>query len=185
MEAYLLISYLNDFIFCPRSIYFHQLYGNVHQYLYQTTDQVKGQGAHKTIDSGCYTTAKSVLQGLSVYSEQYRIGGKIDTYDQTKSLLVERKKRVKVIYDGYIYQLYAQYHCLTEMGYTVKQLKIYSMDDNKNYPIKLPNQDPARQAGFENLLQQIQDYQLTESFVQNPAKCQRCIYNNLCDVVKC
>ena len=28
MDDYILISWLNDFIFCPISIYFHQLYGN-------------------------------------------------------------------------------------------------------------------------------------------------------------
>lgn len=111
MEPYIPISFLNDFIFCPRSIYFHQLYGGSDESLYHSTDQSEGKEAHKTLDNKSYTTAKAVLQTLEVYSQKYGIGGKIDTYDQAKKLLVERKKKIKVIYDGYIYQLYAQYHC--------------------------------------------------------------------------
>ncbi|MCH7763602.1 MAG: type V CRISPR-associated protein Cas4, partial [Candidatus Marinimicrobia bacterium] len=152
MEAYMPITFLNDFIFCPKSIYFHQLYGRVSKRLYHTTDQTNGIAAHKTIDNKSYTTAKSVLQGLDVFSEKYRIGGKIDTFDIKKALLVERKKKIKVIYDGYIYQLYAQYYCLTEMGYEVKRLKLYSMEDNKSYPVKLPENDREKQEGFETLI---------------------------------
>ena len=185
MEAYLPISYLNDFIFCPRSIYFHQLYGRASQKLYHTTAQTRGKAAHKTIDNQRYTTSKAVLQGLEVYSEKYLIGGKIDIYDQSKLLLIERKKKIKTIYDGYIYQLYAQYHCLTEMGYEVRKLKLYSMDDNKSYPVKLPDEDNARQVNFVNLIVRMQDYRLTDPFTPNKAKCARCIYHNLCDVGKC
>lgn len=185
MEAYLPIAYLNDFIFCPRSIYFHQLYGRAEQRLYQTTDQTNGKAAHRTIDTECYTTSRQVLQGLEVYSEQYNLGGKIDTFDIGKGLLVERKKRIKVIYDGYVYQLYAQYHCLTEMGYKVEALKFYSMDDNRSYPVKKPEVDPERQQAFEDLLARMRSYDLGASFAANKSKCIHCIYNNLCDVAIC
>lgn len=185
MESYLPISYLNDFIFCPRSIYFHQLYGRVSKRLYHTTDQTKGLAAHKTVDNQSYSTAKAILQGMDVYSEKYNIGGKIDTFDQAKSLLVERKKKIKVIYDGYIYQLYAQYYCLCEMGYQVKSIKLYSMDDNKSYPIKNPEDDPERQQAFERLIMQIRFFDLTAPFTANKNKCQHCIYNNLCDTSLC
>jgi len=185
VEAYLPIAFLNDFIFCPRSIYFHQLYGRAEQRLYQTTDQTNGKAAHKTIDSQSYTTSKQVLQGMEVYSERYNIGGKIDTFDIGKGLLVERKKKIKVIYDGYIYQLYAQYHCLTEMGYRVKALKFYSMDDNKSYPVKLPGDDLERQRAFEDLLEQMRSFDLDAPFTANKSKCMRCIYHNLCDTARC
>jgi len=181
MEPYMPISFLNDFIFCPRSIYFHQLYGRVSQRLYQTTSQTKGKAAHKTVDTQSYTTSKNVLQGMEVYCEKYNIGGKIDTYDQEKYQLVERKKKIKVIYDGYYYQLYAQYHCLTEMGYEVKQLKFYSMDDNKSYPVKKPEEDPERQQGFETLIEQMHAFDLDAPFEANKNKCDHCIYKNLCD----
>lgn len=185
MEAYLPIAYLNDFIFCPRSIYFHQLYGRVSKRLYHTTDQTKGLAAHKTVDNQNYSTSKAILQGMDVYSEKYNLGGKIDTFDQTKSLLVERKKKIKVIYDGYIYQLYAQYYCLVEMGYQVKLIKLYSMDDNKSYPIKKPEDDPERQQEFEKLIMQMRSFDLTAPFTANKNKCQHCIYNNLCDSSLC
>jgi CRISPR-associated protein Cas4 len=181
MESYLTISFLNDFIFCPRSIYFHQLYGRVNQRLYQTAAQTKGKAAHKTIDNQHYSTAKAVLQGTSIYSSRYNLGGKIDTFDTDKGLLVERKKKIKVIYDGYIYQLYAQYHCLTEMGYNVRKIRFHSLDDNKNYPIKLPHEAPELQRAFEDTLQQIRSYNLEDDFTANPNKCKYCIYHNLCD----
>ena len=185
MEAYLPIAYLNDFIFCPRSIYFHQLYGRTEQRLYQTTDQTKGKAAHKAVDAGTYSTSKYVFQGMEVYSDTYRIGGKIDVFDSRKGELVERKKKIKVIYDGYIYQIYAQYHCLTEMGYAVQSLKFHSMDDNKNYPVKKPEDDPKRQQAFEQLLADMRAFDMDAPFSANANKCKHCIYHNLCDTSLC
>ncbi len=185
MEPYLMISHLNDFIFCPRSIYFHQLYGRISKSLYQSDVQVKGINAHKSIDSKKYTTSKTVLQSIEIYSEQYRLCGKIDTYDEKKQQIVERKKKIKVIYDGYIHQLYAQYFCLTEMGYPVKQLKLYSMDDNKNYSIALPQESPEHLVKFEALIDDMNSFQFDNNFSPNPKKCKNCIYNNLCDTAVC
>ncbi len=185
MEAYLPISFLNDFIFCPRSIYFHQLYGRVNARLYKTSSQIRGTTAHKSIDAKKYTTARAVLQTVEIYSERYRLGGKIDTYDQKKKKLVERKKKIKVVYDGYIYQIYAQYHCLVEMGYEVKSLALYSMDDNKSYPVASPLDDLPRQEAFEQLLRDIRNFDLDAPFVANANKCKYCIYNNLCDTSLC
>ncbi|MBD3843295.1 MAG: type V CRISPR-associated protein Cas4 [Campylobacterales bacterium] len=108
MEPYIPISFLNDFIFCPRSIYFHQLYGRSDESLYHSTDQSEGKAAHATVDAKTYTTAKKVLQTIEIYSQTYGLGGKIDTFDTQTGILTERKKKIKVIYDGYIYQLYAQ-----------------------------------------------------------------------------
>ena len=182
MEPYIPISFLNDFIFCPRSIYFHQLYGRSDESIYHTTDQSEGKAAHASVDSKTYTTAKKVLQTIEVYSSRYGIGGKIDTFDTAKGVLTERKKKIKVIYDGYIYQLYAQYHCLSEMGYTVKTIRLYSMDDNRVHPIALPENDPKRQSGFEALIRQMRSFDLTAPFSVNPNKCFRCVYRYMCDV---
>lgn len=49
MEETIIISYLNDFIFCPVSIYFHKLYGNRDKMLYQSEYQLNGTDAHKKI----------------------------------------------------------------------------------------------------------------------------------------
>jgi CRISPR-associated protein Cas4 len=182
MEPYIPISFLNDFIFCPRSIYFHQLYGRSDESLYHSTDQSEGKAAHATVDAKTYTTAKKVLQTIEIYSQTYGLGGKIDTFDTQTGILTERKKKVKVIYDGYIYQLYAQYHCLVESGYEVHAMRLYSMDDNKAYPIALPSQDKARQSAFESLLQQIRTFDMSAPFAVNPNKCFRCVYRYLCDV---
>lgn len=185
MEPYIPISFLNDFIFCPRSIYFHNLYAKSDESLYYTTDQSEGKAAHATLDSKSYTTARAVLQTIEIYSQKYGIGGKIDTFDQTKNLLVERKKKIKVIYDGYIYQLYAQYHCLIEMGYEVRKIKLYSLDDNKSYQVAMPHEDDVRQRGFEMLLDDMRSFDLSTPFEPNPNKCAHCIYSTLCDVAPC
>jgi len=182
VESYISISFLNDFIFCPRSIYFHQLYGRIESRLYQTKDQINGKAAHRTIDNKTYTTAKKVIQSLEIYSKRYGIGGKIDTYDSKLRRLSERKKKIVRIYDGYIFQLYAQYHCLTEMGYGVTNMRLYSMDDNKVYPVLLPMEDVQMQSKFETLIRKIHQFSLDDPFEPNPNKCKRCIYVNLCDV---
>lgn len=182
MESYIPISFLNDFIFCPRSIYFHQLYGRSSESIYHTTDQSEGKAAHKSVDTKTYTTSKKVLQTIEIYSHRFGLGGKIDTFDMDKKLLTERKKKIKVIYDGYIFQLYAQYHCLIDMEYEVESIRLYSMDDNKIYPIKLPPEDEPRQKQFEELLQNMRNFDLTKPFSINPNKCNRCVYRYMCDV---
>jgi CRISPR-associated exonuclease Cas4 len=184
VEAYLQISFLNDFIFCPRSIYFHQLYGRLSQKMYHQTPQTKGLAAHKTVDNQSYSSASNILQGMEVYSHRYNIAGKIDIFDRKKGLLSERKKKIKVVYDGFIYQLYAQYFSLVDMGFEVKALRLYSMEDNKTYPIEKPENDLPRLAEFEKLLLNIRSFDMEDDFVPNPNKCAHCIYINVCDVVE-
>jgi CRISPR-associated exonuclease Cas4 len=58
MEAYLKITYLNDFIFCPLSIYFHELYGSLSERLYYDDAQLDGKAAHAAVDEGRYSTHK-------------------------------------------------------------------------------------------------------------------------------
>ena len=181
MEEVILISYLNDFIFCPVSIYFHKLYGNLDKDLYQSTYQVNGTNAHQTIDNKTYSTRKEVLQGIDVYSEKYGIMGKIDIFNTKTGVLTERKNIVKQIYDGYIFQVYAQYFALAEMGYAVKKIVIHSLSDNKNYAIKLPNEDPSMKEKFEKLIQDMHEFNM-DNFVQNnQQKCKNCIYEPACD----
>ena len=98
---------------------------------------------------------------------------------------VERKKKIKVIYDGYVFQLYAQYHCLSEMGYDIKSMKLYSMDDNKNHPVPLPDESSMWQEKFEKTLDKMRNFNLKNPFYPNINKCNRCIYNGLCDASLC
>ncbi len=181
MDDLIPISYLNDFIFCPVSIYFHQLYGDQERLTYQCSDQINGTAAHKTVDSGTYTTRKNVLQGISVYSERFSLIGKIDIFYHDTGILVERKKRIKTIYDGYVFQIYGQYYCLREMGYTVSSLKLYSMDDNKSFVIPLPEEDECMNKKFLNLIYQIKTFTMDNYHQENIEKCKHCIYEPACD----
>lgn len=177
----ILISQLNDFIFCPASIYFHGLYGGRDNLTFQKSPQLNGTQAHTAVDSGAYSSRKNILQGISVYSEKYRLAGKIDILDTATHTLTERKKKIKVIYDGYIFQIYAQYFALTEMGYTVNKLRLYSMDDNKIYNVPLPKENPAMYAKFEELVKTMRTFDLIAFRQANTAKCQNCIYEPACD----
>lgn len=181
MEETILISYLNDFIFCPVSIYFHKLYGNLDKNLYQSEYQINGTNAHKAIDNKTYSTRKNILQGIDIFSQEYGIEGKIDLFDINKSELVERKNKIVEIYDGYVFQLYAQYYGLTEMGYEVRKMSLYSMSDNKKYAVKLPTENLEMKAKFEKLISDIRKFNI-ENFKQvNKEKCKRCIYEPACD----
>lgn len=181
MEEIILISYLNDFIFCPISIYFHNLYGTIDKKMYQTTYQINGTNAHKAVDNKTYSTKQKVLQGISVYCEKYGIQGKIDVFDVEKGILTERKNRIVRIYDGYVFQIYAQYFALKEMGYNVKKLRFHSFSDNKNYNIELPENNPEMFQKFEKLIKDMHEFDM-KNFVQtNIEKCKNCIYEPACD----
>lgn len=186
MENYITLSHINDFIFCPRSIYFHQLYATYHEQHYKQKVQIKGTAAHASIDNKTYTTSNTILQGTEVYSTKYNIVGKIDLFDIEKSKLIERKRSIVKIYDGYVFQVYAQYFALQEMGFTVKKIIIHDLIHNKNYPISLPEQDIAMLQKFEKTIQDITQYDMLQNdFVPNVDKCKQCIYSPLCDKSLC
>lgn len=94
MEDLILISNFNDFIFCPVSIYFHKLYGNQDNLTYQSQYQINGTKAHEKVDNKQYSTRKSVKMALDVYSDEYKIVGKIDLYDEISKTLIERKNLI-------------------------------------------------------------------------------------------
>lgn len=186
MEPYITLSFLNDFIFCPRSIYFHQLYGGVKHDLYKQKPQIAGEAAHSAIGNQTYSTRKNVLQSIEVFSEKYNICGKIDVFDCEAGKLTERKREIKAIYEGYVFQVYAQCHALREMGYTVNEIIIHDMVHNKNYPIPLPEDDPVMQSKFERLIFDMDHFEIGDADHEpNRAKCERCIYSQLCDVSPC
>lgn len=182
METYTPISYLNDFIFCPNSIYCHQLFGKLNTSLYHSPYQTEGLAAHSSIEEKRYSSKKSILQGIDVYSDQFNLCGKIDLFDVDKKTLIERKKMIKTIYDGYIFQLYAQYYSLVEMGYAVEKIQLYSLDTNKTYPVKLPDEDLEMKGKFAQLISDIQNF-IPANFKQtNKQKCEQCIYASLCAI---
>jgi len=156
MEPAISISNINDFLFCPRSLYLHGLYSSFSTSVYHDTPQIKGGIAHENIEKREYTTSAHILQGLSVYSSRLGIKGKIDIYDAKKKHLIERKYQVKAIYTGFRYQLYAQMYCLEEAGFSVKKLFIQSLSDNKRYEIPLPTQEEKRE--FEGIIAKMKEF---------------------------
>jgi RecB family exonuclease len=181
MDDAIIISNLNDFIFCPVSIYFHNLYGNRNTISYQTAAQINGSSAHEAIDNGTYSTRKNIITSIDVYCETYNLVGKIDIYDSNRKMLIERKRQIRKIYDGYIFQLFAQYFAMKEMGYEVKRLQFYSMTDNKTYPVKLPQEDLDMFEKFEDVIQRIKTFKMEDFQQQNIEKCKNCIYESACD----
>lgn len=179
MQDFIRISQINDFIFCPFSIYLHGIYENFSEKTYHSSYQTRGKIKHESVDTSKYSTSKDILQGTEIYSEKYRLTGKIDTFDAEKGRLVERKNKIAMIYDGYRYQLWAQYFCLTEMGYDVREIALYSISDNKSYPLPVP--DKAAREEFEAVLARIRDFDPRMPASKNPQKCEKCIYNNLCN----
>lgn len=181
MDDCIIISNLNDFIFCPASIYFHKLYGGQDTITYQNSYQINGTSSHETVDKGTYSARKNIITALEVYSEKYNLVGKIDIYDADLKILTERKRQIKTIYDGYIYQIYAQYFALCEMGYEVKKLRFYSMIDNKAYPVKLPSDNLEMLHKFEKTINDIKYFDMDNFCQENIEKCRKCIYEPACD----
>ncbi len=181
MEETITMSELNDFIFCPASIYFHELYGNLEPIIYQSKYQIEGTFSHEAITSNTYTTSKAILQNTYVYTSEYNILGKIDLFDIKNKTIIERKNKINKIYDGHIFQVYAQYYGLIELGYEIEKIKIYSMKDNKIYKIDLPNENKEYYEKFITLLKEIKNFDLNNFKPKNKSKCKKCIYSTLCD----
>jgi len=177
MEQYIQISKINDFLYCPLSLYLHSVYETFNEKTYHQTPQIVGRINHEPIESGTYSTAKKFLQGIPVYSEQYTIAGKIDIFDQATGTLIERKTKIKQLYQGHIYQMYAQYFCMKEMGYNIKKLVIHSLQDNKRYNIPLPEQEDIED--FEETLNQINNFRIENYAKHRCLKCKNSIYGLL------
>jgi CRISPR-associated protein Cas4 len=146
----------------------------------QDSFQLNGTAAHEKPDKAAYSTKRSMLQGISIYSDEYNLCGKIDTFDSEKGILTERKKKIKTVYDGYIFQLYAQYFSLIEMGYSVKEIRLFSMDDNKVYKIPLPENNNDMLSKFKDLIINMSKFRIDVFQQENDLKCKHCIYEPLC-----
>lgn len=179
MDDYLAISLLNDFVFCPYSIYLHNVYMESDESQYHAIPQTMGRIAHETVDEKKTTNGRGDLVSISVCSNEFRIFGKIDLYRYSSKTLIERKYQLKNIFRGQIYQLWAQYYCLCEMGIRVERLAFYEISTNKMIPISLPDTD--NRAEFVEFLCAVRRYNPSSDISVNPNKCRHCIYCNLCD----
>ena len=147
--------------------------------LYHATHQTKGKIAHQSIDTKKSSNRKDDLQSFPICSEKYGLMGKVDMFKKKEKLLIERKYQLKQIYQGQIYQLWAQYFCLIEMGYEVEHLAFYEISTNKIFPIQIPNAKDEEQ--LESFLDKFRQFNPEGSIVVNFNKCKHCIYCSLCD----
>ncbi len=176
MESYIQISKINDFLYSPKSLYLHSVYESFNQDMYHESPQKIGKLNHECIEKGEYSSAKKWLQGILVYSEKYNLGGKIDLYNKDKKTLIERKTKIRSIYDGHRFQLYAQMFALEEMGYEVEEICIHSLDDNIRYKIKMPDEKEIKR--FEDTLYSIRHFDLGR-LQESQFKCDVSIYRHL------
>lgn len=177
MDSAIIISAINDFTYCPKSLYLHSVYSSFDTSIYHDTPQTLGSITHENIENQSYATAKHILQGLSVYSNRLGIKGKIDIYDTKNKFLIERKYRIKQVYLGFKYQLYAQMYCLEEAGFKVKKLFLHSLSDNKRYPITLPTKTEKEE--FEEVISKMKLFDGTSIRNHDCNHCQENIYGLL------
>lgn len=182
MDEYILISTLNDFLFCPYSIYLHNVYAGGDEDLVNAIPQTQGKVAHTTIDEKKYSSRKDEITGLSVFSDELGVMGKIDLYKGKGKRLIERKYQLKTIYQGQIYQLWAQYFCMSEMGYQIDILEFYSISTNTTFPVSIPTDENKTE--LQNFIIQFKQYDPAQAIQINVNKCTHCIYCNLCDKIE-
>lgn len=177
MEHYLPITTLNDFVFCPYSVYLHQIYKNTSEDIYHSFSQSRGQRLHDFIDRD---TNSLYLKSAFVISEKLGIYGKIDEFKDIDKELIEYKSTTAVFYKGYYYQIWAQYLCLIEMGIEVKKLAFYDLSKHYKTPIPLPSSEDIKE--LEAFINYVKKYEMGSKIIVNPNKCSKCIYFNLCEL---
>lgn len=177
--TYIPISTLNDFIFCPYSIYLHGIYDHVDESLYHAAPQIRGSISHEAIDSKKSSTRKDVIMAMPVFSDELGIIGKIDSYTMSEGHLIERKYQLNSIYRGQLYQIWAQCLCLREMGYDVRRLSFYEISTKKTIPVGLPSQEDINELKL--VIQRYLLYNPDDQIEVNKNKCLHCIYCPMCD----
>ncbi len=148
--------------------------------LYHAAPQTKGKIAHEKVDNKTSTHSKQDLISLPVYSVELKLMGKIDIYKGNEKLLIERKNNLKNIYQGQIYQLWAEYFCMTEMGYIIEKIAFYEITTKKFTYLELPSEQNLLE--LKSFIAKYFNYNPETSVISvNPNKCIHCIYCNLCD----
>lgn len=172
------VSYLNDFIFCPYSVYLHQIYDKNNETIYSAKPQKTGKYAHDK-EELINVSDTNIIKNKWIVSLKLGVYGKIDRYCIFDKTLIEGKYDVKKIYRGYFYQIWCYYFGMTEMGYTIHKLYIESLKDRDLYPIALPGIDEFNE--LQSHIKKIAWYDFEQDITPNIEKCIRCIYASLCD----
>lgn len=179
MENPISITWINDFLFCPVSIYFHGMYDGVDPMLYKEDAQLRGSYAHRSIDEGT-SYDDDIISGIYVSSERYDLIGRIDRFRASTGTLVEAKRHIEKIHEGYVMQLYAQCFCMEESGYDVHGLALYDIERKKSHPVAMPCDDPEMLERFESTLQTMRFFDVGSFDDVDASKCAGCIYKEIC-----
>lgn len=147
--------------------------------IYHATPQIKGKVEHSSIDNKTASNKKNDIICLPVYSDRFKLMGKIDVYKKDTHHLIERKYQLKQIFRGQIYQLWAQKYCLEEMGYQVDLLSFYETSTNKMISVNPPSE--LEELEFVSFIKHYHSFDPSDNLDININKCMHCIYNNLCD----
>lgn len=147
--------------------------------IFHATPQTIGRIAHESVDKKSSSSLKNEIQSLPISSDELCVMGKIDIYRQNEKILIERKNNLKQIYRGQLYQIWAQYYCMIEMGYEVKKLAFYEISTNKMIPVDLPSETEKKE--LVSFIDEYKKYDPASSFHINENKCRHCVYCNLCD----
>jgi CRISPR-associated protein Cas4 len=147
--------------------------------LYHATPQTRGRIAHESVDNKSASSRREDILSMSVCSNELGVMGKIDLYRGATQCLIERKYQLKQIFRGQIYQLWAQYFCMIEMGYPVSSLAFYEMSTHKTIPVELPGE--AGRNELMGFIQRFKTFDPNSEITVNSNKCSHCIYCNLCD----
>lgn len=148
--------------------------------MYHATPQTRGKAAHETVDNKTASNRADDILALPVYSEEYGLMGKIDIYKRSEKKLIERKYQLKQIFQGQVYQLWAQMLCMEEMGYDVDSIAFYESSTNKMIPVAMPTDMDLQQ--FRTFILKFRSFDPSSTpFPINTNKCRHCIYCNLCD----
>jgi len=72
MDDYIAIATLNDYIFCPYSIYLHNVYIDTDEGMYKATPQIKGTLVHEGVDHKTSSTKKTDIFSIHVKTEIFK-----------------------------------------------------------------------------------------------------------------
>lgn len=165
------VSYLNQFLYCPRRLYYLQYY--------QT------QGMNEFLLEGRLLHQKKGRRGgylFEVYVRSFRLGlhGKIDLIDCTEGILPVERKRGYRFFENDTIQLCAYGLLLEEyLGSCVDRGVLYLYETGRRHVVVFT--DFLRERTHETIDQMRgMSVECIPDFVDNPKKCEKCSVHLYC-----
>lgn len=155
----------------------HLAAGDIDPKSYHEKPQTRGNEVHAAVDERRYSNRREILQNISIYSEELQVQGKLDTFNTKTGELTERKADIQQIYEGNLVQLYAEYFCLQEMGYSPKRIAFYSVLNNKKHFVDIPG-DQEKQR-LKQIINEMQHFTPRQLLAHHCSNCNKNIYSPL------